>query len=130
MKVKISDFFRCLILFVISSSILEPFFRGVLDLVNANIAHQNPEHEESFRYIERFLKLAFKCGTSDTPTCSWEAVKFFAEWQLDRLAKRLPSFCRGTLKGPGQQLIEFWFGASNTLNMRTASASDLNGIYD
>lgn len=95
---------------------LEPFYQGVLDLVNHQIAQQEPELAKGFRYVERFLKLSFRCASGDMQTCSWEAVKFFAEWQLDRIGKRLPFFCQGALVGPGLQKIDFSFGLSTTMS--------------
>ncbi|KAL8920452.1 MAG: hypothetical protein Q9208_006201 [Pyrenodesmia sp. 3 TL-2023] len=53
-------------------------------MVNQKIAGQEPELAMGFRYVERFLILSFKCASGDMQTCSWEAVKFFVEWQLHR----------------------------------------------
>ncbi|CAO1604766.1 MAG: hypothetical protein LQ349_003828 [Xanthoria aureola] len=106
---------------------LEPFYTGVLQHVNHQIATGAPENALGFRYVEGFLKLAFRCATEDTHTCSWEAVKFFVEWQVDRLSRGHLSFCQGVLKGPGNQLIEFTFGTPSVNGIiRAASASDLN----
>lgn len=106
---------------------LEPFWRGVFELVNHQISTGAPENVLGFRYVEGFLKLAFRCATEDTHTCSWEAIKFFVEWQLNRLARGQLSFCQGALKGPGNQMIQFTFGTQNFNSiMRAASASDMN----
>ncbi|KAL8769547.1 MAG: hypothetical protein Q9209_004478 [Squamulea sp. 1 TL-2023] len=106
---------------------LETFYDGALRLINHQIAVGAPENILGFRYVEGFLKLAFKCATEDTHTCSWEAIKFFIEWQIDRLKRGQLSFCQGALKGPGNQLLQFTFGTpSVTSIMRAASASDLS----
>ncbi|KAL8668873.1 MAG: hypothetical protein Q9168_006518 [Polycauliona sp. 1 TL-2023] len=107
--------------------VLEPFYTGVLDLVNHQIATGAPENTLGFRYVEGFLRLAFSCATEDTHTCSWEAVKFLVEWQMERLARGQVSFCQGSLLGPGNQLIQFTFGtaAANGI-MRADSARDLH----
>lgn len=106
---------------------LQPFFQELLNYVDMQVVSQRPEPRGGFIYAERFLKLSIKCATSDTRTCSWEAIRFFAEWQLERLAERTPTFCRGALRGPGQQLLQIRFESPGTLDMRrTASASDLH----
>lgn len=84
-------------------------------MVNQKIAGQEPELAMGFRYVERFLILSFKCASGDMQTCSWEAVKFFVEWQLHRVGNRLPFFCQGVLVGPGLQRIEFVFGLPTTI---------------
>ncbi|KAL9052933.1 MAG: hypothetical protein Q9206_004122 [Seirophora lacunosa] len=88
---------------------------GVLDLVEQKIAQQEPELAMGFRYVERFLKLTFQCATGDLQTCSWEAIRFFAQWQLDRVERRFPFFCQGALLGPAMQRIDFRFGLPNTM---------------
>ncbi|KAL8776055.1 MAG: hypothetical protein Q9213_008400 [Squamulea squamosa] len=106
---------------------LEPFYAGALRLINHQIAVGAPENVLGFRYVEGFLKLTFKCATEDTHTCSWEAIKFFIEWQIDRLTRGQLSFCQGVLKGPGNQLLQFTFGIPSVNSIiRAASAGDLN----
>lgn len=109
---------------------LEPFFRDLLTYVDTQLATHVPEPRGGFIYTERLLKLSFKCVTSDTRTCSWEAIRFFAEWQLERVAGRVPTFCRGALRGPGQQLLQVRFESPGTLGTgemrRVGSASDLH----
>ncbi|KAL8949788.1 MAG: hypothetical protein Q9222_004131 [Ikaeria aurantiellina] len=110
---------------------LQPFLIGVLDLVEYKLTHSEPELTLGFTYVERAIKLVFQCAQEDVQSCSWEAVKFFVEWQLNRLDRRLPSFCRGVLQGPGNQLIQVRLGTPNTARLiHAASASDLGPLRE
>ncbi|KAL8626889.1 hypothetical protein Q9189_007416 [Teloschistes chrysophthalmus] len=108
---------------------LTRFFAGVLRLVNAKIAHREPENQLGFIFTEDALKLAFKCSQGDGRTCSWEAIKFFAKWQLAKIERGFPMFGVGIMEGPERWFIEYIFGETSSIGIyRSPSASDFEGL--